>query len=123
MIYIIWSLLIIILVMSYFLYKMSKTISKLNSIFIEKEKQPTILWKVEFLNKEELFMIRSDVNILDKIIKLYEYKVAKFNDILRKSNKEDLERNIWWLNCLYEQHLWFYKMREETLRDIKKTNK
>jgi len=126
---IIWGLLILIVVLLlliwYLLYKnikITKVNTQLTNKIIEDQKRPIFLWTVNSFTQKDLARLQEIPEILEVLIKIFEYKIAKQNDFVRFSKwEEETNKNIGWLNALYDTHLFFYKLKQE--RDIVKNNK
>ena len=117
-----WTILFFILAISvifciYFFLEHNKA-KKENKLIlselISEKKKPLIIWKINKYKKEELSLLLSNPEVLELLMSITEYNIAKKTDTLRfLNNWQTTEYKVWYIDCLHESHLFFYKLREK----------
>jgi len=100
----------------------NRTIKKLNKVLtaevVSTKTAPILIWSIEKHKEEELDLLLSNPDIIDLILKIFEFKIAIKTDTIR--DLKDTERKVWYLDCLHETHLYFYKLKQKLVKKEKK---
>jgi len=93
----------------------NKTLKKLNDTLttevVKTKKAPIIIWRITKYEDKELDLLLSNPDLIDLLLKIFEYKIAKKTDTIREL--KDTEKKVWYLDCLHETHLYFYKLKQK----------
>ena len=119
---IIWILILVILGMWFVifsLWKLKILNTALQNELVKTKQQPIIIWKVTKYQEKDLDIFLHNIDIVELLISIYEYKIFKKTDTIR--NEEDIQKKIWYLDWLHEMHLFFYKMKQKIYKKDTKT--
>ncbi len=118
MIYLILFLIIVIFLLlgiSFYLFSSMQKLKLLNTALtkevVETKKTPIIIWSLTKYKEEELVLLLSNPEIIDLLLRVFEYKIAVKTDTIR--SLEDTARKVWYLDCLHETHLYFYQLKQK----------
>jgi len=116
-----WIIILFLLIINWYLIYQFLKIKKINKELlnevIEDKKKPIMLGKVSAFTNKDLKLIKENPTILDILIKIFEYKIAKKNDEVRREKwMENINQRIWELNNLYDIHLFFYKIKTNEIK-------
>lgn len=110
-----WIIIAILVILLAWIALYARKLHKLNSALtneVVKTKQtPIIIWKLDKYKEEELELLLSNPEIIDLLVRIYEYKIFMKTDSIR--SLENTEEKVWFLNCLHSEHLFFYKLKEK----------
>lgn len=107
-----WILLsIAIVIESRFLYNSKKINKTITNELINSKKPQIIMWKITKYKEEELDLLLSNPDVIDLLVRIFEYKVAIKTDSIR--SLEATERKVWYLDCLHENRLFFLKLKND----------
>lgn len=89
---------------------------------IETKKKPIIIWLVSRYKEEELELLLKNPEVLDLLLRIFEYKIAIKTDSIRRPWKESssVDEKIGFVNCLHETHLMFYNLKQKLNKDTQK---
>ena len=104
-----WILVIIIIIASWFLYKYYKLNKTLTTELINSKTPKIIIWKINEFRDSEFDLLLWNPEIIDLLIKFYEYKIFMKTDSIR--TLENTQEKVWYLNCLHELHFVFSKLK------------
>lgn len=107
-------LFILSLFFTYRFYKLNKTLTE---ELVNTKVKPIIIWKLTKYSDEELKLLLTNPEVIDLLMKIFEYQIAKHTDSIR--TLEWTEEKVGYVNCLHVQHLFFYKLKQQ-LQDKKK---
>jgi hypothetical protein len=74
--------------------------------------------KITKYEEEELNLLFSNPEVIDLLIRIYEFKIFKKTDSIR--SLENTEQKVGHLDCLHESHLFFYKLKQKLNKKIEK---
>lgn len=98
--------------------KVNKTNKELLSELIETKKSPIIIWSITKYNESELKLLLSNPEVIDLLLKIFEYRIATKTDTIR--SLEDTDRKVWYLDCLHETYLYFYQLKQKNSKKEQK---
>lgn len=112
-------ILFIIIWIGFSIYKkVNKTNKELLSELIETKKSPIIIWSITKYNESELKLLLSNPEVIDLLLKIFEYRIATKTDTIR--SLEDTDRKVWYLDCLHETYLYFYQLKQKNSKKEQK---
>lgn len=112
-------ILFIIIWIGFSIYKkVNKTNKELLSELIEAKKSPIIIWSITKYNESELKLLLSNPEVIDLLLKIFEYRIATKTDTIR--SLEDTDRKVWYLDCLHETYLYFYQLKQKNTKKEQK---
>lgn len=112
-------ILFIIIWIGFSIYKkVNKTNKELLSELIEAKKSPIIIWSITKYNESELKLLLSNPEVIDLLLKIFEYRIATKTDTIR--SLEDTDRKVWYLDCLHETYLYFYQLKQKNSKKEQK---
>lgn len=115
-----WTILLVVtiiwlLIMVTLLILKNKKLKKLNITItdeiVKTKQQPIIIGKLDKYKEEELEILLSNPDIIDLLVRIYEYKIFMKTDSIR--SLDETEKKVWFLNCLHSEHLFFYKLQQK----------
>lgn len=101
--------LIIISIISYNLWKLSKRNKILIDEMIKDKKKPITIWFITKYSDKDIDLLLRNEEIIDLILRIYEFKIAKKTDSIR--SLEQTELKVWHLNWLWEMHNFFHQLK------------
>lgn len=93
----------------WFLYKQYNLNKRLTTELINSKTPQIIIWKITEFKDKEFDLLLANPEIIDLLIKFYEYKIFTKTDSIR--TLENTQEKVWYLNCLHEIHFIFSKLK------------
>jgi len=107
---------------SVYLFLNIQKIKKLNAVLtaevVETKKAPIIIGNFTKY-REDVTLLLSNPEVIQVLMDIFEYKIAIKTDTIR--SLEEVERKVWYLDCLHETHLYFYKLKQKLNKKEDKT--
>ncbi len=116
-----WILIIVIAIISWYLYKTNKLNTILKDQLVKSKAPQITLWVITKYKESDLELLLSNPDILDLLMSIFQWRIAIKTDGIR--SLENTAEKVWFLNCLHEDYLFFYKLKEKLKKkDEKKWN-
>jgi hypothetical protein len=110
---------IAIAIESWYLYKTNKLNTIIKDELVKSKNPQIVLWVITKYKEEDLKLLLSNEDIIDLLMSIFQYKIAVKTDWIR--SLDDTARKVWYLDCLHEMYLFFYKMKESLKEKKEKT--
>lgn len=114
--WIIITLIIVMWIITFLLFKLKKLNWALTSEVIKSKQTPIIIWKLNRYKESDLHLLLSNPDVIDLLLQIFEYKIAIKTDSIR--SLEGTERKVWYLDCLHETHLYFDKLKQKLTKKV-----